>query len=170
MSERHHWILSSFHENDVSIYDSLSSLPLTTSVEQQLLQVYGATMPHGSNGLLISSVPVQQQRDCGLFVIATALHIAAGNDIEEVSIDQTKMRSHLVKCFQMKVLSPFPQTKKKVERSMLANILIPVYCHCGRPDSLDEMIQCDGVDTWFHFQCAHIKRADSDWFCSTCAK
>ena len=40
---------------------------------------------------------------------------------------------------------------------MLANILIPVYCHCGRPDSLDEMIQCDGCDTWFHFQCAHIK-------------
>ena len=94
MSERHHWILSSFHENDVSIYDSLSSLPLTTSVEQQLLQVYGSTMPHGSNGLLISSVPVQQQRGecgCGLFVIATALHIAAGNNIEEVSFDQTKL-------------------------------------------------------------------------------
>ena len=49
-------------------------------------------MPHGSNGLLISSVPVQQQHgecDCGLFVIATALHIAAGNNIEEVSFDQT---------------------------------------------------------------------------------
>ena len=27
VSERHHWILSSFHENDVSICDSLSSLP-----------------------------------------------------------------------------------------------------------------------------------------------
>ena len=90
-------------------------------------------MPHGSNGLLISSVPVQQQRwkcDCGLFVIATALHIAAGNNIEEVSFDQTKMRSHLVQCFEMKALSPFPQTKKKVKRSTLTNILIPVYCHC----------------------------------------
>ena len=97
MSEQHHWILSSFHENDVSIYDTLSSLPLTTSVEQQLLQVYGSTMPRGSNGLLISSVPVQEQReecDCGLSVIATALHIAAGNNIEEVSFDQTRMRSH----------------------------------------------------------------------------
>ena len=55
----------------------LSSLPLTASVEQQLLQVYESTMPHGSNGFLISSVPVQQQCgecDCGLFVIATALH------------------------------------------------------------------------------------------------
>ena len=104
-------------------------------------------------------------------VIATALHIAAGNNIEEVSFDQTRMRSHLVQCFEMKVLSPFPQTKKQVKRSMLANILIPVYCHCGRPDSLDEMIQCDACDEWFHFQCAHIKRApDSDWFCSTCTK
>ena len=51
-------------------------------------------MPHGSNGLLIFSVPVQQQHgecDCGLFVIATALHVASGNNIEEVSFDQTKM-------------------------------------------------------------------------------
>ena len=171
MSERHHWILSSFHENDVSTYGSLSSLPLTASVEQQLLQVYGATMPHGSNGLLVSSVPVQQQRgecDCGLFVIATALHISAGN---EVSFDQTKMQSHLVQCFEMKTLSPFPQTKKKVKRSMLANILIAVYCHCGRPDSLDEMIQYDGCDAWFDLRCAHIKRApDSDRFCSNCTK
>ena len=118
MSERHHWILSSFHENDVSIYDSLSSLPLTASVEQQLLQVYGATMPHGSNCLLVSSVPVQQQRgecDCGLFVIATALHIGVGNNTEEVSFDQTKMRSHLVQCFEKKTLSPFPQTRKSSE-------------------------------------------------------
>ena len=62
-------------------------------------------------------------------------------------------------------------TDKKESQSMLANILIPVYCHCGRPDSLDEMIQCDVCDVYFHFQCAHIKRAlDSDWFCSTCAK
>ena len=104
-------------------------------------------------------MPVQQQRgeyDCGLFVIATALHITAGNNIEEVSFDQTRMRSHLVQCFEMKVLSPFPQPKKKVKRSMLANILIPFFCHCGRPDSLDEMIQCDACDVWFHFQCAHI--------------
>ena len=88
------------------------------SPQQQLLQVYGSKMPRGSNGLLISSVPVQQQRrecDCGLFVIATALHIAAGNNIEEVSFDQTKMRSHLVQCFEMEVLSPFSRTKKKVK-------------------------------------------------------
>ena len=90
MSERHHWILSSFHENDVSIYDSLSSLLLTASVDQQLIQVYGATVPHGSNGLLVSSVPVQQQGgecDCGLFVNATALHISAGNNTEEVPFE-----------------------------------------------------------------------------------
>jgi len=84
-------------------------------------------------------VPVQQQRgecDCGLFVIATAVHVGAGNNIEEISFDQTMMRSHLVQCFEKKTLSPFPQMKKKVKQSMLGNIFIPVYCHCGRPDSL----------------------------------
>ena len=107
-----------------------------------------------------------------VFIIPTALHIASGNNIEEVSFDlQTKMRSHLMQCFEKKTLSPFPQTRKKVKRSLLANILIPVYCQYGRPHSLNEMIQCDGCDAWFHFQCAHIKRApDSNWFCSNCTK
>ena len=67
-------------------------------------------MPHGSDSLLISSVPVQQQRgscDCGVFVIANAFHLASGNDLEHVAFDQTKMRSHLMECFEKKVLSPF---------------------------------------------------------------
>ena len=96
-------------EGEVRIYDSLSSLPLTPAVEQQLLQLYGSTMSSGDNGLLVSSVPMQQQRgscDCGIFTIATAFHIAAGNNIEDVVFDQTKMRSHLVQCFEKKVLSP----------------------------------------------------------------
>ena len=38
VSERHHYILS-FHENDASIYDSLSCR------SNYILHVYGATMP-----------------------------------------------------------------------------------------------------------------------------
>ena len=70
-----------------------------------------------------------------------------------------------MQCFEKKVLSPFPSLRKqKVARNKLSNIVIPVYCHCGRPDSLDEMIQCDA---WFHFECVRIQIApDDDWFCS----
>ena len=127
-------------------------------------------MSSGDNGLLVSSVPMQQQRgscDCGMFTIATAFHIAAGIKIEDVVFDQTMMRSHLLQCFKKKVLSPFPSLRKQqVARNKLLNIVIPVYCHCGRPDSLDEMIQCDACDAWFHFECVRIQIAPDDWSCS----
>ena len=29
--------------------------------------------------------------------------------------------------------------------------------HCGRPDSLDEMIQCDACDARFHFECKELQ-------------
>ena len=73
-----------------------------------------------------------------------------------------------MQCFEKKVLSPFPSLRKqKVARNKLSNIVIPVYCHFGRPDSLDEMmIQCDA---WFHFECVCIQIAHDDvWFCSNC--
>ena len=72
-----------------------------------------------------------------------------------------------MQCFEKKVLSPFPSLRKRqVARNKLSNIVIPVYCHCGRPDSLDEMIHCDA---WFHFECVRIQIApDGDWFCSNC--
>ena len=104
-----------------------------------------------------------------MWLFACAVHIAAGHNIEEAIFDQANMRSHLIECLQQKLLSPSPQTKKKVKQSIHSNIVIPVYCHCGKPDSLDEMIQCDACDVWFHFMCAHIDTApDSDWFCCNC--
>ena len=59
-----------------------------------------------------------------------------------------------------KELSPFPETRRaSVKTNKLAhNIMaIPSYCNCGAPDSMDEMIQCDNCDKWWHFQCAKIK-------------
>ena len=54
------------------------------------------------------------------------------------------------------------QTKYAYKHSH--SCILPLY---SRPDSLGEMIQCDACDAWFHFQCAHVKKApDSDWFCS----
>ena len=68
----------------------------------------------------ISSVPVQQQRgecDCGLFVIATALHITAGNNTEEVSFDQTKLDAK-PPCAVFRDESPLTFSKDKKESQM----------------------------------------------------
>ena len=169
--ERHHWILSGLISGEVRIYDSLSSTKFTSGMEKQLLQLYGAAT--SSNALLVTSMPVQQQRgvcDCGMFAIAFAVHTAAGQDVTSLALDQSKMRAHLVKCLEKKELSPFPQTRRaSVKNTKLAHMAIPSYCNCGAPDSMDEMIQCDNCDKWWHFQCARIKDApDNNWYCPKC--
>ena len=72
--------ITSFSNGEVRLYDSLLSPKFTPGMEKQLLQVYKLTMPQDSNALLVTSVPVQQQKgvcECGIFSIAFAVHIAA---------------------------------------------------------------------------------------------
>ena len=77
--------------------------------------------------------------------------------------------SSLSQCFEHKQLSAFPTTKA-APRSKLRHITIPVYCPCLRPDSFDQMIQCDRCDVWHHYKCVNIKEAPrGDWFCPACS-
>ena len=72
--------------------------------------------------------------------------------------------------FTKRELSPFPQARKaSVKMIKLFHIAIPSYCDCGGPDSMDEMIQCDSCDQWWHFKCVNIKEApNNSWYCSKC--
>ena len=47
--------------------------------------------------------------DCGLFAIATCVSLANGGIIPK-KFDQSKMREHLVECFENFNLIPFPCT------------------------------------------------------------
>ena len=64
---------------------------------------------------LFVDVPyIQQQRglvDGGVFAIAFAVHLALGDDVTRLNFNQGQMRKYLLKCFQEKVMTPFPQTK-----------------------------------------------------------
>ena len=172
--ELHHWIACSMLDRDVMVYDSLSSLPLPTSVEKQLFQLFHQSMPRKSTGLLVTSVPVQQQtgiHDCGLYAIATAFHIAAGDKISELAFEQSKLRQHLAKCFEKKRFSRFPIAKKHVAKSAEEDIYIPTFCRCRMPDSMSDMIMCSGCECWLHFKCACIRKAPlDDWYCNDCTK
>ena len=58
-------------------------------------------------------------KDCGLFTIANALEVLGGNDVSQVIFDQSKMRKHLISCFENGKISPFP--KYKISRSSNSN-------------------------------------------------
>ena len=56
-----------------------------------------------------SRMAVQQQKDgfnCGLFSIAFAYHVAAGDNVKRLNFDQ---ENHLVSCLSDQKFTPFPQ-------------------------------------------------------------
>ena len=108
--------------------------------------------------------------NCGLFSIAAAYHAAVRSDIGSLTFNESRLRAHLIKCFEQKKLTRFPQSKKlSVTRPASQNLVIVVYCPCKKPDSFQNMIQCDQCGDWFHYTCAKvIKAPDDDWFCSNC--
>lgn len=174
VEESHHWITTALINGDVCIFDSSFDGRLTASVEMQIAQMYKPLI--SKHGLLVTVMPIQQQstglNNCGLFSIATAYHIAKGDDIEAITFNENRMRSHLTRCFERQKLTAFPKARQQnseARRPKLQFITIAVHCPCQQPDSIDHMIQCDKCDTWYHYRCAKVKRAPlGDWFCSSC--
>ena len=176
--ERHHWILTSCIEGSVYVYDSLQTgtEEFPRSVENQLLQLYHPTLSPPQRqeiGLLAECSPVQQQQesyDCGLFAIAWAYHLLVGDSLNTLTLDQQKLRRHLVRCFEKKKLSRFPKSRQETPRSEIVWVSVVASCYqCIRPDSWNDMVQCDGCDRWYHMKCARIKKAPfSDWHCKDC--
>ena len=78
--------------------------------------------------------PAQVQQggvDCGLFAIAFAYELAAGNagNPSDVSFEQGKMREHLVKCLERGLFKPFPRNKVTPRFSKSQNYHIRLFCY-----------------------------------------
>ena len=174
MPEHHHWILTSCIDGSVYVYDSLKTTAkeFPRSVENQLLQLYHPTLPQDS-GLLAECPCVQQQEgsyDCGLFAIAWTYHLLVGDHPRTLTLDPQKLRQHLARCFERKKLSRFPKSRQEIPRSELAWVTVHTSCYSSmRPDSWNDMVQCDGCDKWYHMKCVRMRRAPySDWHCKDC--
>ena len=173
MEETEHWIATALINGEVLLFDSCFDGKLLPSAELQIAQMYRPLI--ASNGLLLTVVPIQQQKsgsnNCGLFAIAAAYHVAKGDDLGSLTLDEDKLRSHLARCFENEKLRRFPKAKhpsaQRPERHQ--HIAISIFCPCLRPDSFDEMIQCDKCDSWHHFRCVSIKVAPmEEWYCHLC--
>ena len=109
MSERHHWVVSSYCDGEVRFYDSSSTGCLTPSLEKQLVELYHPAVRDGK--LMVTVVPVQQQEgstDCGIYSIATTYSAAIQANLRTVTYDPEQLRAHLEQCFESEKLSPFP--------------------------------------------------------------
>ena len=110
-----HWVASSCLGGQVSVYDSSLNGKLSVELTHQLAAVYklnACTDADHRSYLVVKTPAVQHQlggKDCGVFVIAFAYHATRGDDISSFTFDQTQMRRHLVTCFLIGKMSPFPR-------------------------------------------------------------
>ena len=164
--------MSSYTNGEVSVCDSLSDGSLSDSLSVQLVELYRPAIQNGM--LMVTLLPVQQQegtQDCGLFCIANAYSVAMGKNPRNIDYNQSTMRSHLEECFEKEELSLFPPSPVPVKRSRLRHLFVKVYCFCKRPESYDDMVECEGCSTWFHFKCVGLCSSSNtdNWKCSTCS-
>ena len=91
----------------IPVFDSLPSGDVPTRTKEQI-----AAMLFTSNNQIILQFPnVQVQRgsaDCGLFAIASAMPLCAGEDPCSTNYIQHDLRHHLVTCFEENRMSLFP--------------------------------------------------------------
>ncbi|CAH1266463.1 PKD1L3 [Branchiostoma lanceolatum] len=112
-----HWVVSSSIGGHVSVYNSLPS-KINASLEHQLCQCYAPPSNIDTDVLTVKVPCVQVQGSrftCGLFAIAWAVDIAMGTDVTQVRYEESRMRAHLLDCFERGHLSPFPQTLIELE-------------------------------------------------------
>ena len=109
---------------------------------------------------------------CRLFAIAFAVHSALGDIVPDLCFDQSKMRTHLTKCFRIKKMLPFPmleQRRKSSYNSFFPGRGIELFCKCHMPESYDDMVECSSYDTWYHIKCVNLIEIPEVWHCPDCS-
>ena len=101
-----HWISASTIKSypKVIVYDSIYS-SIDQATIKILKQMFGVKAE-----VQVGEGPKQDgTSDCGLFAIATCVSLASSGILPK-KFDQSKMREHLVECFENLNLLPFPHT------------------------------------------------------------
>lgn len=156
----------------VQVADSLFH-GITGSTKVQLAQCYRTLMDDFGN-LEVEIPPVQIQTgsvDCGLFAIAFAYELASGKQVlKEVCFDQTKMRSHLLSCFENGELTAFPYKRRRPYANQREHngVTIKTFCQCRLPEEYDNMVKCDDCRKWFHQKCVEYTCTQTEWLCPSC--
>ncbi|XP_078695111.1 polycystin-1-like protein 2 [Branchiostoma floridae x Branchiostoma belcheri] len=172
-NRRAHWVLSSYTDGQVRLYDSLGT-DMTTYLQVQLYQTYTAFADQERNVLTIILPEVQRQKnavDCGLFAIAWAVDIAQGQDVSSIAYDDKEMRSHLVKCFEQGRLTRFPHLTSQRKKVGLTRVSrISLVCRCKQEEGLGRIEACRACQRIFHVSCLPVNPpSDDTWECGDCA-
>ena len=168
-----HWITVSNigASRDVNIFDSMHQLPSkkTTAIVCDLLK-------SDESEVKFNVMHVDRQIDCsscGLYAIAFAASLVAGEDPTLLSYDHSEMRHHLCSSLRSRDLSPFPSSTLMRRRNVTKSTVTEIFCQCRKPDDGRLMVCCDHCNEWYHGQCVGIKdksKVIDCWLCTKCKK
>ncbi len=113
-----HWITVftiGCEASSINVFDSLHGKlsPHTERLVADILQSQDCA-------IRVNCINVQWQsgvNDCGLFALAFAASLSAGQDPATISYDQRQMRAHLLTCLGSNVIRPFPNTRSQTSSS-----------------------------------------------------
>ena len=104
-----HWVCvtsPAWNEGKVLVYDSLCGEIPDRELNQLLVNLYPNHDP--AEIYFVDCLQQPNTNDCGVFAIATAVHLAFQNQSLPKNLDVTRMRQHLIRCFEARELSVFP--------------------------------------------------------------
>ena len=165
-----HWLTVSTLDSscDITIYDSLH-FTLTEDTKAQLAKL----LKSKKETIIVKFASTNKQAgtdDCGVFAAAYSTTLVHGQDPSCYVYDQGVMRRHIIKCFDERIVQPFPVIRER--RAGSANLIkINVYCYCRCVDDGAPMVHCDNEECkeWFHFSCINTQvQKEKKWYCNSC--
>ncbi len=167
-----HWLtVEGVSPSVARVYDSMN---YTTSMDTQ--SQIAAVMQCMAASITLEVQNVQLQigsSDCGLYAIAYATDLCYGNNPSNLRYNQSKMRSHLIKCLEGQKMTPFPSRFRRPSHPKIEEVR--VYCKCRLPDNGEEdMAACDNCNEWYHLTCGNIPAevfsSETLWLCHMCGE
>ncbi len=110
-----HWacLSNKFSDAEIELFDSMYTIPVEDgSIFKQVCCISKSPRPN----LTVNVIRVQPQcggADCGLFAISMAVDLCFGLDPFKQRVVQDDMREHLLSCFEIQLMSPFPKVTRK---------------------------------------------------------
>ena len=159
----------------MKVFDSIPSRSISFRTSEQIAAICFCE----STSIHIEICDVQRQAggdDCGLFALAFAAAVCAGQNPAEISFIQHQLRDHLLTSFEKGHIGCFPARSRRRKSGQSQECSIKVFCHCRQPDDGSPMIECDRCKEWFHSDCEFVpanawsKNKHSEWFCRCCKK
>ena len=164
----------------VKLYDSAcptgGTKYFSTARGEVLAKLLATLFNRTHSELTVEVVSCTQQRgatDCGLFAAAFATALCLGHLPDMAHFVQSKLRTHLVQCFDSMNMTGFPQgrTGSTAQRHCDWREIVTFICICRQPwlSSCEPVVCCSKCNSAYHLTCIGSKHTQSKaWLCNQC--